>query len=225
MRNLLLTAFALLLFPATAAAQTPGTPDALPAPSLRLEAGGAFPVGDNAISTLYEPGLSFGAGVEAPVSRQLAVAVDFGYSRFFLDDDFLIQQIRFADPSGMLGGVDFDLSGGAFSVFSGTAALKWTFASAGTASFYLKGGPGLYYSTIGDLDVTGRDADGDPVEGEGSLNRDDDGLTVGAQVGAGVQLQTAAGLRLFVEPQVAFLIDDTKFVPVRVGVSFDGLFE
>lgn len=211
-----------LLLPATVFAQAPASS---PSASVRVGAGGAFPVGDDAISTLYDPGLSLSAGVDVPLAARLSLTVDLGYSRLFLDSDFLVQQLRRADPTEQLDDVDFSFSGGAYSILAGTAGLKWIFATPGGAAFYFTGGPGLYYSSIGDPDVEARGPDGEPEEASVSVSRSGSDTALGAHLGAGVQLRTRSGIRLFVEPQFVLLLEDTRFAPVRAGVSFGGMFE
>ncbi len=211
-----------LLLPATAFAQAPASS---PSASVRIGAGGAFPMGDDAKTTLYDPGLSLSAGVDVPLATRLSLTVDFGYSRLFLDGDFLVQQLRRADPTGQLDDVDFDFSGGAYSTFAGTAGLNWILATSGGAALYVTGGPGLYYSFIGDPDVEARGPDGEPGEASVSFSRSGSDTALGAHLGAGVQLRMRSGIRLFIEPQFVLLLGDTRYAPVRAGVSFGGLFE
>lgn len=230
MRTLLAATFfalVLALLPAAALAQdaSPPSDEALRPPSLRIGAGAALPVSDG-LSFFHGAGPSVAAGLDVPLSDALDVTLDASYTRLLLnDEDFLDPIERRLSPE--FGDVDFDLSGGANNLIAGTVGLKWTFATPGRAALYLSGGTGLFYSTIGDIDVEARDVDGNPLEGDGdaSLRSGEEGASFGFDLGAGVRLPLGAGADLFVEPRYALFLDDSHYFAARAGVAFDGLFE
>ena len=220
-RKLLIAVFAFWFLPAAALAQE--APAELRLPSLRIDAGAAVPTGDW-LPRLHGAGPSVAAGLDVPISERLDVTVNASYTRLLLNEDRMTRIFDTAAGTVGAGELTFDVSGGANHLLAGTAALKWTFATPGRAALYLSGGPGLYYSDIGDPDVEVRDADGNPVEGEASLSSSQEGIHFRFDLGAGVRLPLAAGADLFVEPHYA-LAPGSQYFTARAGLAFDGLFD
>lgn len=225
MKKMLAAVLALTVIPAVALAQEPA-PDASRVSSLRLGAGGALPISDN-LSELHGLGPSFSTGLDVPLATRLGLAISLSYSRFSLDGNALLHLFKELAPPGTLDGVEFDFRGGAHSFASGAVALKWTFATLRMASFYLNGGAGVYYSTLEDALAQPRDPDSGIPNVKFDLTSSAEGTSLGFQVGVGVLLNVSPNVDLFIEPQYVLILEDTedtKYLPVRVGVSYNGLF-
>lgn len=189
------------------------------APTFSVGAGTAFPLSD--IPEFYDPSAGGNLELAVPLSQQLDLTVGATYDRFFLDDRAFINVFDRAS-GGRLGALDLELEGGAYSVFSATTGLRWTVATPGTATLYLTGATGLFYETIHDLDVEAHDETGTPVEVSAGAEGND--TSYGFSLGAGVGVPVAAGVDFFVEPRYVLVLRETQYLPLRVGVSFGGLF-
>ena len=220
-RKLLVAAFAFLFLPAAALAQQSAS-DALRPPSLRVGVGAALPV-SGYLSTLHGPGPSVAAGLDVPISEAVDVTFGAGYTRLLLDDSRLTRIFGAAAGAAGAGNLTFDASGGAHHLTSGIAGLKWTFAMPGRAAFYLGGGTGLFYSSIDDLDIEARDAEGNDVAGDASLQSNAEGVWFGFDLGVGVRLPVASGVDVFVEPRYV-LFWGAHYFDTRAGVSLNDVF-
>jgi hypothetical protein len=228
MRKLLVVALAFAFLPAAASAQQAASQQAssqtLRPPSLRLGGGAAVPVSDG-LSFFHGAGPIVATGLHMPISGALDVTFDVGYSRLSLDEDRITRLLDVAAPVAGSGTLDFEVSGGANHLVSGTAGLTWTFATPGWAAFYLSGGTGLLYSSIGDVDIEARDAEGNPIESDGDarLRSSGEGASFVFDLGAGVRLPVAAGVDVFVEPRYALSMD-SRYFTARAGVSMNNVF-
>ena len=224
MKKLLAVAL-FVLFPAAALAQQAPTQTLRP-PSLRVGAGVAVPVSDG-LSFFHGTGPSVAAGLDVPISSALDMTVGVGYTRLHLDDDRITRLIDAAAGAAGVGNLNIEVSGGTNHLVSGTAGLRWTFATPGQAALYLSGGTGLFYSSIGDPDIDARDAEGHPVEGgdgEARLRSSEEGASFGFDLGVGVGLPAAEGVNVFVEPRYALFLGDSHYFSAHAGVSMVGVF-
>jgi hypothetical protein len=158
-----------------------------------------------------------------PISGALDVTVEVGYTRLLLDDDRVTRLFEAAAPAAVGSDLNLEVRGGGNHLVSGTAGLAWTFATPGGASFYLSGGTGLLYSSIGDPDVEARDAAGTPIEGDARLRSSEEGASFVFDLGAGVHLPVAARVDMFVEPRYV-LSGNARYLSARAGVSLENVF-
>lgn len=224
MKKLVAAVFALsLVIPvATLAQDIPR--EALPPPSLHAGGGAAVPVSAG-LSLLHEPGPSIALGLDVPIVERLNVAFNVEYAHLRLDAEKGLAPLRGAVPPGV-GRVDLNLSGGAYRLVSGMVGVEWTFATLDQAAFYLGGGAGLHHTSIGDIDLDARDADGNDLGGEARFQSSGKGTSFGLRTSAGVRVPVAAGAALFIEPQYALITSDVSHYFVgHAGVSLDDLFE
>ena len=160
----------------------------------------------------YGPGYGGGAHLDIGL-MMLSVRVSGDYIRFAPDNDkfrnVLVSTIGTAANS-------YAIEGGAISIVSGNANVKWAFLPIPVLSPYLTGGLGLANVKTADLQVTQNGVPVNQLAGGGSSE-----FRTAANVGAGVDF--TLGVTLFIEAKYTWIFapeGTSTYIPVSVGITF-----
>lgn len=209
MRKLLqviLLSLVMLLANASQVAYSQSVEEEPPNVKFYLNVGGAIPVAPEDFSDFVNIGYNAGAGIGIPINEDWEVVLTGMYNRFGLDED------EFRAQAGVGTSVNID---GHASIISGEANIRYTIPSEGTVMPYLTAGFGAYRE--GTSDITVSDPDVSVTLGSESETN------AGANFGFGLAFSLSDQINAFVEPRYTIVfseIDNTHYVPVRVGIVF-----
>jgi len=171
-------------------------------------AGISFPIGPENFSKYWKIGFNVGAGVgyRYPLTPGVTLITDFGFNRFSLDRNKMLQDMGWVDPGTSISGGDI-----AIITFSGNLkAIVPT--SYNKVTPYLCGGAGLFIFSVNDIVSN----DGE-IEGKGYSK-----ALFSILLGGGTDIAIGERTDLFIEGKyVGFTgYENKQILPIKIGIKY-----
>jgi len=172
------------------------------------DAGISFPIGPENFSKYWKMGFNFGGGVgyRYPLNSDVTLITDFGFNRFSLNRDKMLQDMGWVDHGT-------SISGGDIAIITFSENLKAIVPTSSTkVTPYLCGGAGLLIFSVNDIVSN----DGE-IEGKGHFK-----ALFSILLGGGTDIAIGERTDLFIEGKYIGFTGyvNRQIFPIKIGIKY-----
>jgi len=172
------------------------------------DAGISFPIGPEDFSKYWKMGFNFGGGVgyRYPLNSDVTLITDFGFNRFSLNRDKMLQDMGWVDHGT-------SISGGDIAIITFSENLKAIVPTSSTkVTPYLCGGAGLLIFSVNDIVSN----DGE-IEGKGHFK-----ALFSILLGGGTDIAIGERTDLFIEGKYIGFTGyvNRQIFPIKIGIKY-----